>query len=301
MTKVARFYNILILSMSIAAFMYAQPGNELYLFSLQQSPDGHYHVFGPKYLSGFNPGGEIKQPSFTSTGDLLVSARTKDGNQNDIWQLSSSLKTIKRLTSTSVSEYFPKIQPGGQYLTVLHEEQGEKTGMHIYKIGLRSGENKRLTIDLNEIENYVWMSPNELGLYSVEGSESRLSYLEVNDNKFKRITTSVGKTILADKNGHLNYVHKFDDQYWYIKRYNPSSSFIDVVAVTLERTEDFALTPDGTYFMSKGHILYSMDPAKETTWSEIADLSIYGITLITGLVVSNDGHQLALLSTKEKR
>jgi hypothetical protein len=44
-----------------------------------------------------------------------------------------------------------------------------------------------------------------------------------------------------------------------------------------------------------------MDPEKETTWTEIADLSIYGVALITGLVVSNDGHQIALLSTKEKR
>jgi hypothetical protein len=55
------------------------------------------------------------------------------------------------------------------------------------------------------------------------------------------------KTILADKNGHLNYVHKFDDQYWYIKKYNPASSFIDVVAVTMDKTEDFAMAPDGTY------------------------------------------------------
>jgi WD40 repeat protein len=135
MPKVAILHNILILSMSMAAFMYAQPGNDLYLFSLQQSSDGHYHVFSPKYLSGFNHGGEISQLSFTASGDLLVSARPKDGNQNDIWQLSPALKTIKRITFTSINEYSPKIQPGGQYLTVLHEDPGEKTGSHIYKIG----------------------------------------------------------------------------------------------------------------------------------------------------------------------
>jgi hypothetical protein len=43
---------------------------------------------------------------------------------------------------------------------------------------MRSGENKRLTTDPGDIENYVWMSPHELGLYSMEGTESRLSYLE---------------------------------------------------------------------------------------------------------------------------
>ncbi len=300
MTKVTVPSGIWFCFMCVARLSYAQTDTELYLFSLQKTSDSLYHVYAPKYLSGFNAGGDTNQPSFTPSGDLLISVRKAGETQNDIWQLSLTQKKIKRLTETSGSEYSPRIHPDGKNLSVLRKEPGEVFDQQVYTIGLRSGEYKSVTGDIRDIGNYTWMSSHELGLYRIGGKDNGLSYLDINVNKIRRITTSVGRTLLTDKNGLLVYVHKFDSTYWYIKKYNPATSFIEVVAVTPGNTEDFALTPDGTYFMAKDHILYCINPAQQKIWDQVADLSIYDIKFITGLAISEDGHQLALVAMKEK-
>ncbi|MEP6647392.1 MAG: hypothetical protein ABJC12_09880 [Saprospiraceae bacterium] len=277
-----------------------QPGYDLYLFSLHQTTDGQNHIFGPKFLSGFNKGGITYQPGFTPSGDLLVSVRKAGETQSDIWQLSISDKKIQCLTRTLASEFYPKMIEEGQYLSFIKKEPGERIDQQVFRLDLKTKKVQCMTEDIHNVGSYAWMSPHELGLYRNEGNETILTYLNTTDNKSKRITTSVGKSISSDKNGKLVYVHKFDASYWYLKKYNPSSSLVDVIAVTPEKTEDFVIAPDGTYFMAKDHTLFSMNPGSQTTWSEVADLSLYGIKFITGLAVSDDGHQLALVSTKEK-
>ncbi|MEP6793345.1 MAG: hypothetical protein ABJB16_03400 [Saprospiraceae bacterium] len=264
---------------------------------MHQSSDGHNHIYGPKFLSNFNKGGYTYQPSFTSVGDLLVSVRKVGENQNDIWLLSPSEKTIKRLTNTKSSEFFPQMNDNGLFLSFLKKEPQETPDQQVFSIDLKSRKVKSITKDIHDVGNYTWMSSHELGIYRNDNS---LTYLETNENKSKRITTSIGKSISADKSGRLLYVHKFDQDYYYLKKYIPSSSLVNVITVTPGKAEDFTLAPDGTIFMSKDHMLYSMNPALETNWSQVADLSLYDIKFITGLRVSYDGLQLALVATKEK-
>ncbi|MEO6133283.1 MAG: hypothetical protein ABIQ02_15680 [Saprospiraceae bacterium] len=300
MTKMKVLSGICYLFFCFTGIVFSQPGFDLYLFSLHQTPDGQNHVYGPKFLSNFNKGGLTYQPSFTATGDILVSVRRIGDDQNDIWQLSLEQKKIKRVTRTRASEFLPRLINNGQYISFLKKEPVEQLDQQVYRIDLKSLKIQSMTGDIHNIGSYTWMSPHELGLYRMEGSDNVLTYFNTSDNKSKRITTSVGKSIGTDKSGRLVYVHKFDQDFWYLKKYNPSSSLIDVIAVTPPKTEDFVIGPDGTIFMSRDHTLYSMNPALQTTWNEVADLSLYGIKFIAGLAVSDDGHQLALVSTKEK-
>ncbi len=277
--------------------IYSQAGYDLYLFSLHQSADGHNHVYSPKFLSNFNKGGYTYQPSFTREGDLLVSVRKPGENQNDIWLLSPAEKKIKRITNTTSSEFFPRMENDGLFISYIKKEPQGTLDQQVFRVELKTQKVQSMTKDIHDVGNYTWMSSHELGLYRMDNS---LTYLETNGNKSKRITTSVGKSISADKSGRLLYVHKFDQDYYYLKKYIPSSAMVDVINVTPGKAEDFSIAPDGTIFMSKDHMLYSMNPALQSSWSEVADLSLYDIKFITGLCVSNDGLQLALVATKEK-
>ncbi|MBK9984420.1 MAG: hypothetical protein IPP15_18975 [Saprospiraceae bacterium] len=267
------------------------------MFSLHQNADGHNHVFSPKFLSNFNKGGYTYQPSFTQGGDLLVSVRKSGENQNDIWLLSPSEKKIKRLTNTKSSEFYPRMNDGGLFISYIKKEQQETIDQQVFRVELKSQKVQSMTKDIHDVGNYAWISSHELGLYRMDNS---LTYLETNENKSKRITTSVGKSISTDKSGRIMYVHKFDQDYYYLKKYFPSSSQVDVITVTPGKAEDFSIAPDGTIFMSKDHMLYSMNPSFQNTWNEVADLSLYDIKFITGLCISADGLQLALVATKEK-
>jgi hypothetical protein len=142
------------------------------------------------------------------------------------------------------------------------------------------------------------MKENELGLFRIEGESNRLVYLNLDDNRSRRITSSVGRTLLSDSDGNLTFVHKFSEDYWYIKKYNPLSSIVDIIVEIRPGVEDFAVAPDGTYFIGKDDKLFCFHPKLHTTWKEVADLSKYGIDHITRLAVSPDGKQLALVSNQ---
>ena len=71
---------------------------------------------------------------------------------------------------------------------------------------------------------------------------------------------------------------------------------IDIITETPGLSEDFAVAPDGTFFMGVGTTIYYFHPDKHTSWQQVQDLSIFGIQQITRMTISADGKQLALVS-----
>ncbi len=277
------------------------PGeNDLYMFNMQKSSKGDFHLYGAKFLSGFNRGGYTNQPWFTPSGEILVSVRASDEYQNDIWLLSPVTKKIKRLTSTNELEYSPRIHPDEEHLTFLRKVGEEPLDQQVYKVNLKSGAIESATIDVRDIGYYTWMGMDALGIFRIDDAGNKLSYFEVGTQKSRRITSSIGRTLLSDKNGLLIYVHKFSNEYWYIKKYDPASSVMEIVTQTIGKNEDFTISRDGTYFMANNHLLYSFNPATDKGWKQFADLSTFGIKYASRLAVSPDGKQIVVVATKEK-
>jgi Tol biopolymer transport system component len=300
MTRSAFLISLLFFCLLPLSVSFAQTDNDLYLFSLEKSAKGEYHLHGAKYLNDFNRGGYTNQPSFTPGGDLLVSVRKPDENQNDIWQLSLTTRKYKRLTKTRATEYSPRIHPDEEQLTVLRKLEGETVDQQVCNIHLKSGEMECLAGDMRDVGYYTWLTPASLALFRLDGSGNRLNYYDANENKSRRITTSVGRTLMTDKAGNLIYIHKFTDEYWYIKKYNPSNSSIEIITQTIGKNEDFTMTSDGTYFMGKDNLLFSFHPDRGKEWKQVADLSIYGIKYISRLAVSPDSKKLVVVAAKTK-
>jgi hypothetical protein len=277
----------------------AQGVTQLYLFNLTKTADGQYHVYGPKLLSGFNPGGYTNQPFFTPYGDILVSVRKAGETQNDVWLLSPSSKKYRQLTKTQSNEYSPQLQTGNLYYSVVRQVEGESIDQQVFQFPVSGGFYESVTPDIKDIGYYAWMKAGELALYRIEKESNRLvSYMPVG-HKSKPITSSVGRTLISDGKGAIYYVHKFSDTYWYLKKYSEVSTVIEVIAETPSKSEDFAIAQDGTFFMGKGQHLVYLSPADKNNWKECADLSVYGILHITRMSISPDGKQLALVATKE--
>lgn len=277
----------------------AQGETQLYLFNLTKTPEGQYHVYGAKLLSGFNPGGYTNQPFFTHYGDILVSVRKKGELQNDIWLLSLGAKKYRQLTNTRSNEYSPQLEQNKLYYSVVRQVEGEPIDQQVFQFPVSGGQYESLTPDIKDIGYYAWLKPGELALYRIENESNRLvSYVTV-DHKSKPITTAVGRTLISDGKGGIYYIHKFSETYWYLKKYNNASAVIDVIAETPSRSEDFALAQDGTFFMGKDQKLMYLSATDKNTWKECADLSMYGIQHITRMALSPDGKQLAVVATKE--
>lgn len=296
---------IQVLSFALSFFLHVSPAfsqndSDVYLFSLEKSGKGDYGLHSPKFLSDFNSGGYSNQPSFTPEGDLLLSVRRPDEDQNDIWLFSLDSRKYRRLTKTSASEYSPRIHPDEEHLTVIRKLNGNLPDQQVCNIHLRSGEMECIPGDMKDVGYYTWLGPDALGLFRIEGNAHRLSYYDVKENKSRRITTSIGRTLMSNKSNLLIYIHKFTEDHWYIKKYNPANSTIEIVTQTVAKNDDFTIAPDGTYFMGKDHLLYSFHPDRGKDWKQVADLSVYGIKYITRLAISPDSKKLVLVATKEK-
>jgi len=293
------FILLFVLNFIFQSTVDAQSATDLYLFNLIKTPDNQYHIYGPKFLSGFNPGGYTNQPFFTPSGDILVSVRKAGEKQNDIWLLSPNAKKCRRLTSTKANEYSPQLTRGGDYYSVVRQVEGEPIDQQVYQFPLHGGEYESLTPGIKDIGYYAWLKPDELALYRIEGEANRLYSYSAGDHKVKQITTAIGRTLMSDGKGSLYYVHKFSETYWYIKKYTETSKVIDVIAETPAKSEDFTMTPDGTFLMGKDQKLMYLSTTDQNTWKECADLSMYGIRHITRMAISADGKQLALVASKE--
>jgi hypothetical protein len=288
---------IIILTALTTSFVNAQDKADLYLFKLHRADDHNYHIYQSQFLSGFNPGGYTNQPWFTPSGDLLVSVRKAGEKQNDIYQLSLTSKKIKRLTQTKSNEYSPRIHPDGRQLTVVRQVEGDSINQQLFQTSLQGGGYRSLTPEIRDIGYYTWLDDDRLGLYRIDGEANHLVSLNLDDRRTRRVTSSIGRTLMSDGAGTVIYVHKYTDNFWYLKKYNPTSSVIDIIAQTPGATEDFAIAPDGTYFMGLGSKLFCLNPAYHTTWQEVGDLSIHDISQITRMAVSPDGKQLAIVVT----
>ena len=295
----SRIFLQIIVTVIIISSATAQDPTDVYLFQLQISPDHTCHVYQPKFLSGFNRGGYTNQPWFVSNEEILLSVRMRGDTQNDIYLLSLASKKVKQITKTSANEFSPRIHPDVMHLSVVRQAQSDLIDQQVFQTAWPAGgEYKSITPKTKDIGYYSWLNKDELALFRIEGEANRLWFENLKDHRNRQITSSVGRTLLTDKSGAVIYVHKFNDDYWYIKKYYPVTGTIDIIVQTPGKTEDFAIAPDGTYIMGVGEKLYYFHPVYQPIWKELMDLSIYGITHITRLVASPDGKQLALVSTK---
>lgn len=294
---------LFVLLSSLLPPLHGQPSAEydVYLFSLQKSVKGDLNLFGAKYLTAFNRGGYSNQPWFTPSGDLLLSVRLKGETQNDIWQLSIDSKKYRKLTQTFGNEYSPRIHPDEEHLSFLLKIGNEPLDQQVYKVNMHSGELESVTPEMKNIGYYTWLNQDtDLGLYRIDEGGNNLSYYDASEHKTRRITTSIGRTLMSDKEGHLIYIHKFTEDFWYIKKYDPATSTIEIVTQAVGKNEDFTIGPDGTFYMGNNHLLYYFHPLRDKEWKQLSDLSAYGIKYISRLAVSPDGKEIAVVASKEK-
>ena len=70
---------------------------------------------------------------------------------------------------------------------------------------------------------------------------------------------------------------------------------IKEIIETLPESQDYIWTPDGIILMGDGKKIYKFDPLTDTTWVELADLSLYGLGKFTRLAINPQVSKLAVV------
>jgi len=269
--------------------------SDLYLVDLLKTND-RYEIRHPRLLSGFNPDGYTNQPYFTGTNDLLVTAGPADDLLNtDLFQLDLRSRNLTRITRTSDREYSPALSRNdGQWINCVIVEVENKDQQILWQYPLdRSGGGRPFLKQLKDVAYYCEMPAGWVAVFEL-GTPNKLwlVHQETGDKKF--VSSSPGRTLHLTKNGELVYVHKFSDDYWFLKKFNPGTMTSEILKKTLPGSEDFAILTDDSILMGQDSKLFRLDLGT-SQWQEIANLEEYDIRHIRRLAF-NGVNQLAIVN-----
>jgi outer membrane protein assembly factor BamB len=276
------------------------PVTDLYLFQLTMDAEKIWHAHSPTYLSGFNDKGYTNQPEFITDDVLYVSVRSPHMEQNDIFSLNTKSGKIEQVTSTDESEFSPLKMPDGRSFSCVRQVHGDDMDQQLFSYPIdRSLNGSTLFSDIKNIGYHCWLNDNELALFLVN-DPSRLATANVDAGTHKVLASKIGRSLHMTPDGKLAYVHKYTDEFWYLKTMDPKSGDTEIVTQTLPECEDFVISSDGYYFMGQGSELFVLDPrsGEGKAWQKVADLGIFGVEKITRLAMNARG-DIAVVSVHE--
>lgn len=271
----------------------AQPpaDSEIYLvdIALNRQPAEVSKPVNTTQRKGYN-----NQPSFTPDGNgLLYTAMQTDG-QTDIHRYDLSSKTTVRLTRTPESEYSPTVTPDQAHFSVVRVEKDQTQRLWQFPIN-SAGEPTLVLEKIKPVGYHCWLDADELALF-ILGKPNSLQLARVSTGDTIRVATNIGRAIhkVPGKNA-ISFVHKRTPTDWEISQLDLKSRQLTVITRTLDGSEDFVWTPDGTLLMCRGPILYQYKPGGQANWLQLADFSANGIKQLTRLAIDSSGKKLALV------
>ncbi len=274
------------------------PVTDLYLFQLTQDDTSQWHAHSPKHLSGFNPDGYTNQPEFMTDDVQYISVRKPQMQQNDIYSLDIRGERIEEITSTEESEFSPTKMPDGKSFSCVRQVHGDDMDQQLFMYPLdRSLNGETVFPDIKNVGYHCWLDDDAVGLFLVN-DPSQLAMANAKSGTHKVLASKIGRCLRKTPDGNLAYVHKYTDEFWYLKTLDPKKNDTEILTKTLPECEDFTISSGGHYFMGKGSVLYSFNPAADKDWHPVADLGIFGVRKITRLAI-NSRNQLAVVSLHE--
>lgn len=287
-----RIYCLFFCLLSITGWGQGNLVTNIYLFKLENVSD-KFVVHSPRFITQFNKSGYNNQPFFINDHELLLSVKFPNSDQNDIFKINTTTKTLAQITNTKLSEYSPTLSADQKYLSCIRVDDVSTALQRIYQYEYKpNGLATSPLPDLKNVGYYSWLDAENIALFLVN-KPNQIALVNTTSKDPLIFSSDIGRCLVTNKNGNLVYVHKMTDEFWYIKEYDHINQKATIITETLKGAEDFAITDDGSFIMGKDSKLYSLSHPAQKEWVEIADLSFFGIKNIKRLAVK--GNQLAIV------
>ncbi|MBK8505004.1 MAG: hypothetical protein IPL46_24000 [Saprospiraceae bacterium] len=219
---------ILLISMLVTSALSQR--SDLYLVDLLEVA-GKFEVHHPRYLSDFNLNGYNNQPYFVDPYTLLTTVAPKAEPLNtDIYQLDLRSKKVTRLTHTADREYSPSLcrDPRNHFNCVIVEVENQDNQI-LWQYPLdRSGSGQPLLRDVKDVAYFCELPNDRIAVYEV-GTPNKLWLVHKDTGEKKFIASNIGRSLQILRSGHLAYVHKFSDDYWFLKKIDPNNFTIEII------------------------------------------------------------------------
>jgi dipeptidyl aminopeptidase/acylaminoacyl peptidase len=285
-----RFVAVTLIALCSAVPAGAQGSTDIYL-ALLSVQNGRPVVGTPVNLT--NRPGYDNQPSFTPDSKSILYTSTREDGQSDIYRIDVSSKTISRVTSTPESEYSATVMPGGRRFSVIRVERDST--QRLWSFALDGSDPRIVLQNLKPVGYHAWIDADNLALF-VLGNPNALVHADVRAQKFDTLARRIGRSLSAlPGGGGFSFVRQVDSTAMLVSAKWPGFATQDLVALP-RGSQDIAWVSPSVVLTGSGSRLLAWTKGG-AAWEPLADFSAAGLTAISRLAVSPDGHWLAIVAT----
>ena len=157
------------------------------------------------------------------------------------------------------------------------------------------------TLILKDIVNvgyHGWGNDTILGLFIV-GTPHTFILANSETGHSDLIVEKGGRSIhKVPSENAISFVHKISGSEWWINKINLDNHFVSRLIKTLEGSEDYVWTPDGSILMAKDSVVYIWNPSNGKMWIKIKTFEEESLQNIKRLALSSRSDYLLLVSDR---
>lgn len=295
------------------------PATDIYLAPLSVGADGKPTIGKPVNIT-HRPGYD-NQPAFTPDSHGILYTSIHDDGQSDIYRYDLASKEITRVTSTPESEYSATIMPGDQRFSVIRVEKD--SAQRLWSFAMDGSDPQLLVPSVKPVGYHAWIDPDNLALF-VLGNPNALVHYGLRSHRVDTLARDIGRSLspviggagfsftARQPNGDL----KLEIMSW------PYRTTTDVATMP-KGSEDIVWLARDLVLSANGSKLISLHanlgatgstssalpatpapaagtPPPTPEWQDVIDLGSDGLTRISRLAVSQDGHWLAIVAVPSR-
>lgn len=311
---------IAILGSGQTASSQAPPATDIYLAPISVTSDGRAVVGKPVNVT--NRPGYDNQPAFTPDSHGILFTSIHEDGQSDIYRYDLATKAIARVTSTPESEYSATIMPGGQRFSVIRVERD--SSQRLWSFAFDGSDPQLLIPPVKPVGYHAWIDPDNLALF-VLGSPNALVHYDLRSSHVDTLARNIGRSLApVIGGGGFSFTARDTSGDLKLKTMSWPYTTVTEIATLPKGTEDVVWLARDLVLSASGSKLISLratigatgsttsapttpppaapapgagpTPTPAPEWRDVIDLAPEGLTRISRLAISQDGHWLAIVA-----
>jgi len=284
----------------------AAPSTDIYLVPITLSERDTTGMVLGKPINITHRVGYDNQPVFEPDGRNVFYTSTRDDGQADIYRYDLATRQTSRVTSTPESEYSPTFMPGTNRFSVVRVERDSTQRLWSFAV---DGSDPQLVLrTIKPVGYHAWLDATHVALF-VLGKPATLQVAELGSEHVDTVASDIGRSLSVAGPERVSFVTRGrTGSTGFILnsvRIDPASRRPNVdagQAIAIEPGSEFVVwTPRGRAVTAAGSKVYVLGGGRvDHHWVYVGDLASYGLSHLTRLAISPDGHWLALVADDGK-
>jgi hypothetical protein len=245
--------------------------------------------------------GYDNQPSFTPDSRAVLFTSVRGDAQADIYRYEIASKAITRVTSTPESEYSATVYGDGTRFTVIRVEAD--SAQRLWSFRLDGSDPRLLFPNIRPVGYHAWIDSTTVAMFLL-GRPNALVLADTRSGHPDTLARDVGRSLVRLPNGSgFSFVQHARDSSWILTAVDVRGSGRERRTMVLPLTRmpagaDYVawLAPAVAITGTGTRILIWRGDAKNTQWTELVDLSRFGLQRISRVALSPDHGWLAMVA-----